>query len=163
MKLLLYFVLVVFDSFFNKFIFLFPKRFFDSRWNGYLANISSSEFARDYECKLPESMLGSEFLAKYGEHVDPASTIRPDHVYLIRANTKYGVLEHHRVSLFSALLSSDAPSRNSLLGSLMFDSHYAYTQCGLGEQQTDLLVELGNQKYLLFIHFSQSFSSSSTM
>jgi len=64
-------------------------RFTDPLYNGYLANMSPSVFARKFERSLPEQMTGREFLELYGTHVDPATQVLPDHVYNVRANTKY--------------------------------------------------------------------------
>jgi len=62
---------------------------------------------------------GSEFLRLYGAHVDPATPVLPDHVYNVRANTKYAVLENNRVSLFCQLMrgcGSDSSSGGRLGG-----------------------------------------------
>jgi galactokinase len=126
-------------------------RFKDSKYNGYLANMSPSVFARKYENALPVSMLGSEFTERYGLHVDPATPVLPDHEYHIRVNTKYAVLENNRVELFSTLLkgcsatNTSASHRHSVyqqLGELMYQSHDSYTECGLGSSATSRIVDL---------------------
>ena len=40
------------------------------RWHGYLANVSPSEFERDYIARLPEEISGEEFLARYSGTAD---------------------------------------------------------------------------------------------
>lgn len=55
---------------------------------------------------ITETITGTEFLEQYGSHIDPATPILPDHVYHVRSNTRYAVLENNRVALFSHLLRS---------------------------------------------------------
>ena len=132
-------------------------RFTDSKYNGYLANISPSAFARNFEYKLPERISGLDFLELYGEHVDPATNVLPDHVYSVRANTKYAVLENNRVTLFYQLMKGCHSNQQQYdvygqLGELMYQSHDAYTECGLGSNATssivDLVRSLGNESGL---------------
>ena len=130
------------------------SRFTDARYHGYLANMSPSVFARRFEQALPVSMTGREYLQLYGCHVDPATALLPDHTYAIRANTKYAVLENNRVTLFSQLLGgcSAVPANGSglearaplyeQLGELMYQSHDAYTECGLGSSATSAIVDI---------------------
>jgi L-arabinokinase len=122
-------------------------RFTDDKYSGYLANMSPSNFSRLFEKALPECMSGREFLEKYGSHVDPATPVLPDHVYNIRANTKYAVMENNRVSLFFSLIKGCPLQGNQLelyeqLGELMYQSHDAYTECGLGSTATSAIVDL---------------------
>jgi galactokinase len=118
----------------------------DPRWNGYLANLSPSDFRKDFETSLPESMTGADFSARYPFHVDPFTKVYPGVSYPVRACTRYAVEENHRVQLFVDLLTSrDEPLSErtlSLLGELMRQSHYAYSECGLGSEATDLIVDL---------------------
>ncbi len=67
----------------------------------------------------------------------------------MRACTRYAVEENHRVQTFVELargmrdgLSTDGAE---LMGELMYQSHWAYTETGLGCEQTDLLVELARR------------------
>jgi L-arabinokinase len=121
-------------------------RWTDPRWNGYLANLTRSIFRYHYEPRLPEEIRGSEFLRDGRGHVDPFTPVRPQASYFIRANTRYAVEENQRVQLFAELargageISSDRAF--VLMGDLMYQSHYAYTECGLGAKETDTLVEL---------------------
>lgn len=120
-------------------------RFTDSRWNGYLANLVPSQF-RAFECELPETVTGAEYLAAGQPHVDPFTAMRPKVAYRVRACTRYAVEENHRVQLFAELARGMAGGLTipgaTLMGELMYQSHLAYTDTGLGCAQTDLLVEL---------------------
>jgi len=121
-------------------------RYTDPVWGGYLANISRSEFYEKYEQCLPLRMSRRQYLEKYKEHTDPFTPLKDDVHYNVRANTRYAVEENQRVQLFSELSrgASAAPSPRAfaLMGDLMYQSHYAYTECGLGAHATDYLVNL---------------------
>jgi galactokinase len=125
-------------------------RYTDPRWNGYLANITPSEFRAKYEAQLPEFMLGSDYLALAQTLPDPFTTLHPEHTYRVLANTRYAVEENARVRVFSELSRGAAlhGSQRSLelMGDLMYRSHYAYTECGLGAEATDLLVQLAREE-----------------
>ncbi|HWK07678.1 MAG TPA: galactokinase family protein [Puia sp.] len=121
-------------------------RYTDPVWNGYLANISRSEFYEKYEQCLPVRIQRRQYLEKYGEHTDPFTPLKDNVQYNVRANTRYAVEENQRVQLFSELSggASASPSRRAwaLMGDLMYQSHYAYTECGLGAHATDYLIGL---------------------
>ncbi|MBS1597539.1 MAG: galactokinase [Bacteroidetes bacterium] len=121
-------------------------RYIDPEWNGYLANLPRSLFYEKYEHALPQHLSRQEYLEKYKEHTDPFTPLKDNVVYNVRANTRYAVEENQRVQLFSELsrgasLSSSIRSF-TLMGELMYQSHYAYTECGLGAKATDFLVNL---------------------
>ena len=115
-------------------------RWSDIRWNGYLANLAPSLFRSRYESRLPEAMTGAEYLRDGQVHVDPFTKMRPEVAYRVRANTRYAVEENARVQMFSELARGGVGFE--LMGDLMYQSHHAYTECGLGCEATDLLVEL---------------------
>jgi len=121
-------------------------RYTDPVWNGYLANLSYAVFHGSYEHQLPLTMSRAQYLQDHEEHVDPFTPLKDGVPYHVRANTRYAVQENQRVQLFSELSrgASLAPSERSfiLMGELMYQSHYSYTECGLGAQATDFLVEL---------------------
>ena len=121
-------------------------RFVDPRWNGYASNIAPSEFRSRYEAGLPETMAGEEFLARYENHADPFTTVRPGIRYRVRSCTRYAVEENQRIRLFVELArgahGDDAREAFELMGDLMYQSHWSYTECGLGNSSTDLLVDL---------------------
>lgn len=118
----------------------------EPRWNGYLANLTPSEFRASFEASLPETMWGAEFSALYPVHADPFTPIRPEVSYPVRACTRYAVEENHRVQLFVELLARQNESLSTrarrLLGELMYQSHHGYTECGLGSDETDMIVSL---------------------
>jgi L-arabinokinase len=132
-------------------------RYTDPRYGGYLANLSVSRF-RALEELLPVAMSGSEYLRSGQVHVDPFTQVRSEVQYSVRACTRYAVEEHLRVCLFVSLVRGlndahvlddpfDDPLGNAvLLGELMYLSHYAYSDTGLGCAETDLLVELARRR-----------------
>lgn len=118
----------------------------DPKWNGYLANLSPSEFERSYSGHIPDRIAGGEFLARYGGTTDPVTRVDPNRVYSVRAPTSHAVFEHHRVRIFSELIAGAARDpRLELLGELMYQSHDSYSACGLGSARTDLMVRLARE------------------
>ncbi len=116
----------------------------DSRWNGYLANISATEFELKYAARIPKRMIGKEFLDKYDGITDNVTSVDPSVEYPVLAATIHPIHEHARVNSFAAILKHwpvvDEDARN--LGQLMYDSHDSYSSCGLGSEGTDALVAL---------------------
>jgi len=121
-------------------------RFTDPRWRGYLSEVSPSEFRSKYELRLPERMAGNEFLREGQFHPDPFTTVRPEMQYRVRNCTRYAIEENQRIRLFVELargaVAHASEAAYELMGDLMYQSHYSYTECGLGNEATDLLVEL---------------------
>jgi L-arabinokinase len=115
-------------------------RWRDRRWNGYLANVQPSLFRSNYEQRLPETLTGAAYLQLGQTHVDPFTQVRPEVTYRVRACTRYAVEENLRVRLFVELARAGAGFEQ--MGELMYQSHYAYTECGLGCEATDLIVSL---------------------
>ena len=93
---------------------------------------------------MPPQLDKSQYLRTYGFHTDPFTPLQEELVYRIRANTRYAVEENQRVQLFVELCRTAAPAPRAyeLMGELMYQSHYAYTECGLGAKATDFLVGL---------------------
>lgn len=116
----------------------------DARWGGYLANITPSEFARDFADRLPNRMRGAEFLARYGGTTDVVTRVSPEAWYPVRQATSHPVYENDRVSRFGDLLSTGLEHADAAvsMGALMFRSHASYSACGLGSDGTDRLVDL---------------------
>ena len=118
----------------------------DPRWHGFLANLSPSEFEEQFAAKLPELLVGEEFLARYGGTVDPVTRVAPERTYPIRAPTSHAVYESFRVQRFAELLRRQHArldhEEKITLGKLMYESHLSYSACGLGSTGTDLLVDL---------------------
>ena len=115
-------------------------RWVDSRWNGYLANVQPSLFRSNYEQRLPEALTGAEYLQDGQTHVDPFTQVRPEVTYRVRACARQAVEENQRVRLFVELARAGAGFEQ--MGELMYQSHYAYTECGLGCESADLIVSL---------------------
>jgi len=116
----------------------------DPLWNGYLANVTPEDFAREYARRLPERMAGQEFLQRYDGITDPATSVDPAVAYPVLAATRHPIYEHARVKAFAAILKDwkggeDQPRE---LGQLMFGSHESYSSCGLASAGTDALVAL---------------------
>lgn len=121
-------------------------RYTDSRWHGFLSNVAPSVFRSKYERRLPESISGAEILSLNRIHPDPFTVVRPEVNYRVRACTRYAIEENQRIELFVELarLSAQTPSPTAFqqMGELMFQSHWSYTECGLGCKETDQLIEL---------------------
>lgn len=118
-------------------------RIHDPRWGGYLANVSPSELEGGALGRLPETLRGADFLAKYQGISDAVTRVDPGREYAVRACAAHPVHEHFRVRAFAELLQAPLSDRRSeLLGELMGQSHVSYTACGLGSEATDLLADL---------------------
>ena len=113
----------------------------DPKWNGFLCNITPSEFEQFYSACLPIEMNGSDFLRKYQGTTDSVTTIDPEKAYSVKIPTLHAIHENFRVSVFGDLLKASEINLK-LLGELMFQSHAGYSSCGLGEEGTNRLVEL---------------------
>lgn len=115
----------------------------DTRWGGYLSNISPAEFQQHYAAQIPDQINGDEFLERYQGTIDPLTRIDPERSYAIRVPTAHAIYEHHRVRVFAELLSRPLNEKSrELLGELMYQSHASYSACGLGSSGTDRLVDL---------------------
>jgi galactokinase len=116
----------------------------DPRWGGYLANLAPSEFEERFASRLPDSLLGGDFLERYGGTTDTVTSIERERTYAVRAPAAHAVYESFRVHKFAELLRSQPERRDKpdSLGELMYQSHASYSTCGLGSQGTDDLVEL---------------------
>ena len=121
-------------------------RWVEPRWNGYLANLSPSLFRECYEQNLPEQESGAEFNRLYESHLDPFTPVRPGVTYPVRGAVRYAVEENARVRAFYAILVNAANEIEEIsarvLGELMYLAHHGYSECGLGSEETDLLVSL---------------------
>ncbi|MDQ3805322.1 MAG: GHMP kinase, partial [Acidobacteriota bacterium] len=104
----------------------------DARWGGYLANLSPSEFEQEFAARLPESIEGADFLARYGGTTDTVTRVEPGRAYAVRVPAAHAVYEHFRVRAFAELLGGGGAgeSRRELLGELMYQSHASYGRCG---------------------------------
>lgn len=94
---------------------------------------------------LPQTITGSEFLDKYGHHWDDITHIDPQKTYAVETPTSHPVHENFRVLAFRQTLAARGTCRSNqleVLGELMLQSHASYSNCGLGSQGTDRLVDL---------------------
>jgi galactokinase len=127
----------------------------DPEWAGYLARVDRADFDRQYCERLPERMMGEEFLQRLGGITDPITSVRPGATYRVRAATTHPIHEHARAREFLDLLSQPALSSQPTpfdarrqwpllerLGALLFAAHDSYSECGLGSTGTDRLVQL---------------------
>lgn len=114
----------------------------DTRWGGYLANLTPSEFVQSYADSLPVQLTGADFITRYDATSDAITTIDPQRVYAVRQPTYHPIAEHHRVRTFGQLLAADTQKSQvaELLGELMYQSHASYSACGLGSAATDAIV-----------------------
>jgi L-arabinokinase len=111
----------------------------------HLTELSVDAFEENYRDDLPESIVGSEFLAQYQTHDDPITQIQPDAVYRVLGPTEHPVYENHRVLRFMNHLR--APSDNNedeliAAGKCMFAAHDSYRDnCLLSVPEVDFLVD----------------------
>jgi len=103
-------------------------------------------FRSRYEQRLPELLSGDEILAHGAVHPDPFTVIRPGVTYRVRACVRYAAEENSRIQLFIDLArgAHQEPSVAVFraMGELMYQSHWSYTETGLGCEATDQLVDL---------------------
>jgi L-arabinokinase len=113
-------------------------------WGGYLARLTPAEWERRYRDRVPETLGGAAFLARYGGITDAVTRVDPARDYALRVCAAHPIYEQQRVRLFRALLLAGAPGEEErlLLGELMQQSHASYGACGLGSAGTDRLVDL---------------------
>jgi galactokinase len=125
-------------------------RYHDTRWNGYISNVAPSVFRSVYESRLPETISGANILASKKTHPDPFTTVRPGVNYRVRACTRYAIEENLRIELFVELArgAMHRPAKEAFrhMGELMYQSHWSYSECGLGCEATDQLVEIVRQE-----------------
>jgi galactokinase len=118
----------------------------DSKWKGYLANVSPEEFEREYAARLPELMSGREFLERYEGITDTVTSVDATTAYAVMPATHHPVYDHARATEFASILKNwHEFEQASALGELMFESHESYSACGLGSPGTDELVRLVKQ------------------
>jgi L-arabinokinase len=111
----------------------------------YLTEISAAEFKAEYEKEIPETILGSDFLAKYKTHDDPVTTIQPDATYRVVGPARHPVAENERVLKFIAALQAAKTGDETALaaaGELMYGAHESYRDnCKLSVPEVNFLVE----------------------
>jgi L-arabinokinase len=117
----------------------------DTRWHGYLANITPDEFETRFAAALPDRMSGAEFLRRFDGITDVVTRVHADREYAVRQATAHPVYENARVTRFAELLGRLQPGADDVaheMAALMAESHASYGACGLGSEGTDRLVAL---------------------
>jgi L-arabinokinase len=111
----------------------------------YLTELSVEELRGRYLAEVPESLVGSEFVARYKNHDDPVTTIQPDAVYRVAGPTRHPVEENERVLTFIAALraagAGDSRARTTA-GEMMYAAHDSYRDnCKLSVDEVEFLVD----------------------
>lgn len=118
-------------------------------YSGYLSNISPSQYESKYAKNL-DSMYGKDFLNDFGVVTDALVNIKADTYYNIKASTQHPIYENHRVRFFTEMMKNLTVKNYyellPLMGELMYQSHQSYNQCGLGNEYTDIIVEMAHTK-----------------
>jgi len=111
----------------------------------YLTEISSDELKLEYQPQIPETILGSDFLAQYKTHDDPVTTVQPDATYQVAGPTRHPVGENERVLKFieSLRAASGGDERACVVaGEMMYGAHESYRDnCRLSVPEVNFLVE----------------------
>jgi L-arabinokinase len=111
----------------------------------YLTELTPDEFRKRFLTRLPESMLGSEFLLQHRTHDDPVTKIQPDATYRVAGPTRHPVEENDRVLKFMAALeAANRGDQHALVtaGECMYGAHESYRDnCRLSVDEVDFLVE----------------------
>lgn len=115
----------------------------------YLTELTVDQFRAEYEQALPETIVGSEFLAQHRTHDDPVTTVQPDATYRVAGPTRHPIEENERVlSFMDALRAAQKGKGNGnedalvAAGERMFAAHASYRDnCGLSVDEVDFLVE----------------------
>jgi L-arabinokinase len=111
----------------------------------YLTEVSYAEFQSEYQAGIPETILGSEFLARYKTHDDPVTTVQPDATYRVIGPTRHPIGENERVLQFIASLQAAAKGNERACveaGEAMYGAHESYRDnCRLSVPEVNFLVE----------------------
>lgn len=111
----------------------------------YLTELTVDSFEKNYQPVLPETMMGSDFLAEYQSHDDPITKIQPDAVYRILGPASHPVYENQRVLKFIDCLKAASDNNEEALvtaGDCMYASHDSYRDnCLLSIPEVDFIVD----------------------
>ena len=111
----------------------------------FLTELTPADFHSQYAEELPESILGSDFLARYKTHDDTVTTIQYDATYRVVGPTRHPVEENERVLGFMDHLIKASHGNESHLiqaGELMYAAHESYrSNCHLSVADVDFLVD----------------------
>jgi len=107
--------------------------------------ISSEELNAEFQAHLPETILGSDFLARHKTHDDPVTTIQPDATYRVAGPTRHPIGENERVLRFIGALQAAARGDERACvaaGEAMYGAHESYRDnCHLSVPEVNFLVE----------------------
>jgi L-arabinokinase len=112
------------------------------RWH-YTSEIPLEVLGR-FESALPSSMMGAEYLSRYQGTDDPLTRLEPDHVYPVRAATRFPIEENARAYRAREILmnyAGDPPSAARELRAILKASHDGYGAMGLGSEATDAFLD----------------------
>ena len=115
-------------------------------YQGYLGNITPSEFEDKYSSILPETLNGQDFFDKFKTSIDNISFINRDEEYDVYRAARLPVYENFRAQLFVQVIKNysaefqNYANRLNLLGELMYQSHQNYSDCGLGHPGANEIV-----------------------
>jgi len=112
----------------------------------YLTELTPEVFEKNYRERLPETIVGTEFIKAYQTHDDPITKIQPDATYRVSGPTAHPVYENERVLRFMDHLTAAGTGNNEkdlvAAGELMFASHESYRDnCLLSVPEVDFIVE----------------------
>lgn len=111
----------------------------------YLTEITPAEWAAEFQAQVPETMLGSDFLARYKTHDDPVTTIQPDATYRVAGPTRHPIGENDRVLRFIAALRAASQGDAAACvtaGEAMYGAHESYRDnCELSVPEVNFLVD----------------------
>jgi L-arabinokinase len=113
-----------------------------SGFGGHLCNITPDIYAEISPERLPETMIGGEFLSVHGGIFDSVTSIESGEMYSVRAAAEHAIHENHRVRRFVENLRDGGDSAFREAGIHMAGAHASYSACALGSHETDLLIQL---------------------
>jgi galactokinase len=116
-------------------------------YQGFLGNIPLTVFENEYINSLPEQISGEDFLKRYELSIDAVTEIAPGKTYRLKSCAKHPVQENSRINSFMKLIQNfpkPAEREGTLkqMGKMMFESHAGYSDIGLGNENTDEIVEM---------------------
>jgi galactokinase len=112
----------------------------------YLTELSIESFEKNYLAALPDTVIGSEFLAEYKSHGDAVTQVQPDAQYRVLGPAQHPVYENQSVLQFMdhlrAVKTGDETDHLIAAGECMYRSHASYRDnCLLSVPEVDFLVE----------------------
>jgi Galactokinase len=113
-------------------------------FGGYLCNLTPERYRELSPEGLPETISGSDFMAQYGGIFDTVTTVDRAEMYPVRAAAEYAIYERRRVSDFVDALRDGGDAAMAGAGRCMAEAHAAYSACGMGSAETDLLAKLAS-------------------